>query len=213
MGLGAMLEEHSKRKHKILREYFFAVSRGSLQTSPAERFRLAVVDGFAGGGRYRCGTAGSPVIFIEELKRAIEAVNSPPANGLGAVEIECLLILNDDTAEAVEALKAHVAPLMIENARTTHGSSSAQYLTGVRGRLSENQGHARDGRYRNVLFNLDQCGHRHVERSTLVDIMRAYPSVEIFYTFAIESLLAFLQKHDPVLVARQLQPFGIDPGG
>ena len=52
-----------------------------------ERFRLAIVDGFAGGGRYQCGTPGSPLIFIEELKRAVEAVNTQRAvQGLGAVE-------------------------------------------------------------------------------------------------------------------------------
>jgi three-Cys-motif partner protein len=33
---------------------------------PAQtKFRLAIVEGFAGGGRYKCGTAGSPLIFIE----------------------------------------------------------------------------------------------------------------------------------------------------
>ncbi|MFB9075779.1 three-Cys-motif partner protein TcmP [Citricoccus parietis] len=66
------------------------------------------------------------------------------------------------------------------------------------------------GRYRNVLFNLDQCGHSHVQRQTLLDIMRSYHSVEIFYTFAIEALVSFLQKSDPVQLAAQLRPFDID---
>jgi hypothetical protein len=67
-----------------------------------------------------------------------------------------------------------------------------------------------EGRYRNVLFNLDQCGHSHVQRQTLLDIMRSYHSVEIFYTFAIEALVSFLQKSDPVQLAAQLRPFDID---
>jgi hypothetical protein len=66
------------------------------------------------------------------------------------------------------------------------------------------------GRYRNVLFNLDQCGHSHVERKTLVDIMRSFASAEIFYTFAIEPLLAFLRKSEPQLVAAQLGYLGFD---
>lgn len=41
--------------------------------------------------------------------------------------------------------------------------------------------------------------------------MRSNPSVEIFYTFAIEALLSFLQKSDPVQLATQLRPFGIEP--
>lgn len=73
---GAQLEEHSRRKHKILREYFFDYLTVRCKLPQQERFRLAIVDGFAGGGRYQCGTAGSPLIFIEELKRAIEALNT-----------------------------------------------------------------------------------------------------------------------------------------
>ena len=76
---GAKLEDHSRRKHKILREYFFEYLTVRCQLPKQERFRLAVIDGFAGGGRYECGTSGSPLIFIEELKRAIESVNAQRA--------------------------------------------------------------------------------------------------------------------------------------
>jgi three-Cys-motif partner protein len=71
---GAKLEEHSRRKHKILREYVFDYLTVRCKLPQQERFRLAIVDGFTGGGRYQCGTPGSPLIFIEELKRAVEAV-------------------------------------------------------------------------------------------------------------------------------------------
>src|SRR5579871_3990527 len=63
---GAKLEEHSKRKHKILREYFSRYLSVRCQLPQQERFRLAVVEGFAGAGRYSCGTSGSPLIFVEE---------------------------------------------------------------------------------------------------------------------------------------------------
>jgi hypothetical protein len=67
------------------------------------------------------------------------------------------------------------------------------------------------GRYRNVLFNLDQYGHSHVERATLTDISASFTSAEIFYTFAIASLLAFLRKADPRLVTAQLGFLGMTP--
>src|SRR3984893_12900266 len=73
---GATLEEHSKRKHKILHEYFARYMAVRCQLPQQERFRLAIVEGFAGAGRYSCGTAGSPVIFIEELRAATEAFQS-----------------------------------------------------------------------------------------------------------------------------------------
>ena len=44
---GAVLEEHSKRKHKILREYFFEYLTVRCQLPQMEKFRLAIIDGFA----------------------------------------------------------------------------------------------------------------------------------------------------------------------
>ncbi len=103
---GAVLEEHSRRKHKILREYVFDYLTVRCKLPQQERFRLSIVDGFAGGGRYHCGAAGSPLIFIEELKRAVEAVNTQRVvQGLGAIEVECLLVFNDASRDAIELLK------------------------------------------------------------------------------------------------------------
>lgn len=210
---GATLEDHSRRKHKILREYFSEYLTVRCQIPKQERFRLAIVDGFAGGGRYRCGTAGSPLIFVEELKRAIETVNvQRAAQGLGLIEIECLLILNDHSRDAIEALKGNIVPLqaeIVENVpklhlRITYLNEAFEVVYPQTKALLD------QGRYRNVLFNLDQCGHSHVQRQTLLDIMRSYHSVEIFYTFAIEALVSFLQKSDPVQLAAQLRPFDID---
>jgi three-Cys-motif partner protein len=204
---GAILEDHSRRKHKILREYFFNYLTIRCQLPQQERFRLALIDGFSGGGRYSCGTAGSPIIFIEELKHATEIVNSQrAAQALSAIEIECLLILNDASRDVVEILKNCVAPLHAEikqNVPKLHlrveylnQTFEAAYPT-IKQLLQQ-------GRYRNALFNLDQCGHSHVERKTLLDIMRSYPSAEIFYTFAIEALISFLRKSEPTLIAAQL---------
>src|SRR3546814_19816721 len=84
---GATLEDHSRRKHKILREYFSEYLTVRCRLPQQERFRLAIVDGFEGGGRYQCGAAGSPLIFVEELKQAIEKVKVQcAAQGWGLIE-------------------------------------------------------------------------------------------------------------------------------
>ena len=210
---GAALEEHSRREHKILREYFFKYLTVRCQLPHQSRFRLAIIDGFAGGGRYRCGTAGSPLIFLEELKKAIEFVNGQrAAQGFRPVEIECLLVLNDVNCDVIELLKGNVAPLqsaLTQTVPTLH--LRVEYLTQpfehaypmMKRLLSE-------GHYRNVLFNLDQYGHKHVAHKTLVDIMHSYPSVEVFYTFAIEALVSFLRKSEPTLLAAQLAHVGLN---
>ncbi|EMB4095084.1 three-Cys-motif partner protein TcmP, partial [Pseudomonas aeruginosa] len=86
---GAKLEDHSRRKHKILREYFYQYIITRCQLPKQERFRLAIIDGFSGAGRYICGTAGSPIIFMEELNKATKYINIQRAEqGLPLIEIE-----------------------------------------------------------------------------------------------------------------------------
>ena len=209
---GAKLEEHSRRKHKILREYVFDYLSVRCKLPQQERFRLAIVDGFAGGGRYECGTAGSPLIFIEELKRAVEAVNTQrTVQGLGTIEVECLLIFNDASRDAIELLKSNVASVQADIVQTCPKLHiQAEYLTELfEDAYPKIKGLLNQGRYRSVLFNLDQCGDSHVERGTILDIMRSYPSAEIFYTFMISSLLAFLQKNQPEQLQARLNHLGV----
>jgi three-Cys-motif partner protein len=209
---GAVLEDHSHRKHKILREYFFNYLVVRCALPQQERFRLAIIDGFSGGGRYKCGTPGSPIIFIEELKKAIESVNvRRVAQGLGTIEIDCLLVLNDAQSDVVEMLKTNVAPLHAEIKQSVPKLHlHVEYLSDA---FEAAYPKAKDvlqrGRFRNVIFNLDQCGHTHVDHNTLRDIMRSYPSAEIFYTFAIQALLTYLQKSNPALLATQLGHVGL----
>jgi len=99
---GATLEDHSRQKHKILREYLFKYLNVRCQIPQQGKFRLAIVDGFAGGGRYKCGAAGSPILFIEELEKALNTINLYRANqGVGTVELECLLLFNDADPESL----------------------------------------------------------------------------------------------------------------
>ncbi len=210
---GATLEEHSKRKLKILREYFVRYLAVRCQLPQQSRFRLAIVEGFAGGGRYSCGTPGSPLIFIEELCNAAQAFNiKRRAEGMAALDIQCLLILNDADRDAIEALRANVAPLVaaakdIANRLDLKIEYRNAEFEAV---YPEIKALVHQERFRSVIFNLDQCGHTHVSRATLADIMHVQPSAEIFYTFVIEALLAFLQKSNPAHLARQLAHVGLE---
>ncbi|WEK49188.1 MAG: three-Cys-motif partner protein TcmP [Candidatus Kaistia colombiensis] len=210
---GAVLDEHSRRKHKILREYFHRYITVRCQNPRQSKFRLAVIDAFSGGGRYSCGTAGSPIIFIEELQAALEAVNiRRVSQGLGTVEIECLLILNDATPGVTDILRGYCEPLVAAlvascpklQLRVCYLSKTFEEAYPViKGAIA--------GRYRNVIWNLDQCGHGQVDVATIGEIMRSTQSVEIFYTFAIHSLLTFLSRTDPKLMERQVRHLAINP--
>ena len=211
---GAKLEEHSKRKHKVIREYLARYLAVRCQLPQQAKFRFAIVDGFAGAGRYQSGTPGSPLIFIEVLREAAEAFNlRRQADGMSPLDIECLLILNDYDDDAIELLKNNVSPLVAEakeNAPRLHlhveyYSEVFEVAYPLMKKLLQ------QGRYQNVIFNLDQCGHSRVELSTIVDIIASFASSEVFYTFGIAPLLAFLRASDPAGLAKQLGPLGIGP--
>lgn len=204
---GAELLEHTKRKHKILREYFARYLAVRCQFPQQSKFRLAVVEGFAGGGRYACGTPGSPIIFIEELLLAAASFNvKRRAEGMATLDIECFLILNDAKADTLEFLKSNIAPLLAaakEQEPRLH--LQVEYLNKpFEAAYPEIKELLQRGRYQNVLFNLDQCGHSHVARETLTNIVASFTSAEIFLTFAITSLITFLRKNEPKLVIDQL---------
>lgn len=197
---GATLQEHSRRKHKIIREYFARYLAVRCQHPRQSRFRLAIVEGFSGGGRYACGAPGSPVILIEELRNAAETFTlARAAAGMAPLDIECLLIFNDESRDAIGLLGTVVAPLLASVASEVPKLHLQVIYSNkpFEAAYAEIKQMLERGGYRNVLFNLDQCGHSHAERATIADIIGSFNSAEVFYTFAIESLLAFLQKGDP----------------
>jgi len=130
---------------------------------------------------------------------------------MSPLDIECLLLLNDYNPDAIGLLKENISPLMAEvkqNEERLHlrveyfNERFEQTYPKIKERLLQ-------GRYSNVLFNLDQCGYSHVEVETLADIMRSFASAEVFYTFVISSLLAFLRKDDAALLTERLRPLGV----
>jgi three-Cys-motif partner protein len=130
------------------------------------------------------------------------------------LDIECLLVFNDDSHDAIELLRTHTEPAVAAiKVETPQLHLQVQYLSKpFEAAYSEIKQLLERGRYRNVLFNLGQCGHSNVELSTLVNILDSFVSAEVFYTFAIKSLIAFLRKANPTFLERQLGLLGINPG-
>lgn len=204
---GATLAEHSRKKHQILREYFYNYVKTRCTSPLVRKFRLAVVDGFSGAGRYNCGAPGSPVIFVEELSRAIADINvRRAANNMPLVDIECSLILNDADPNVIELLKGHLAPSLTQaKLSTSHLKINTHYFSDYFETLYPKiKSLIRSEKHKSIIFNLDQCGHSHVRTETLIDMMSLNESVEVFYTFVITALLAFLKQNDPRALSSQL---------
>ncbi|MET0001348.1 MAG: three-Cys-motif partner protein TcmP [Candidatus Thiodiazotropha lotti] len=191
---GAKLEDHTKKKHEILRRYFREYLLTRCKIPQQEKFRLAIVDGFSGAGTYECGSFGSPLIFVDVLQKTTIEINFERENkGLKPILIECLLVLNDCDPNVIEKLKQNLAPILLEvdsfeylHIETNfHSSSFESAYKIIKHRLLA-------ARCRNVFFNLDQCGYSHVTSDILRDIISSWNSAEILLTFLIESMLTFL---------------------
>jgi three-Cys-motif partner protein len=209
---GAKLEEHSRRKHKILREYVFDYINVRCRRPQQLKFRLAIVDGFAGGGVYSCGSPGSPLIFIEELMRAVDAVNlQRTVQRLNLINVECLLILNDANYDAIQLLTSRVATLRTQVAQKCPKLQLSVHFLNKKFESSypEIKSLINAKSYKNVIFNLDPCGDTHVRHETIKDIMQSFRAAEVFFTFLIKPLLVFLQKNNPAHLQARLAHLGL----
>ena len=195
----APYEDHTRKKHKVYRQYLSEYLSIRCQNPHQSRFRLVLVEAFAGGGRYACGSPGSPLIFVGELCNSTNEINVQRARqGHKPVLIECLLLLNDDDVEAIELLKKNLAPLLAKvkddapllNIEVEYSSEKFEHL------YSPLVERIQRARCRNVMFILDQCGYNGVSGQIIADIMTRWRSAEVFLTFAVQTLLSFLTSRN-----------------
>lgn len=77
---GAVLEDHTRKKHAVLRRYLREYLITKCQNPHQEKFRLVIIDAFAGAGLYTCGRLGSPLLFVDELSKSTAEINVRRAN-------------------------------------------------------------------------------------------------------------------------------------
>jgi len=192
---GAELEDHTKKKHDVLRRYFRQYLIVRCQFPRQEKFRLAIVDGFSGAGLYKCGSFGSPLIFVDVLINTVNEINlNRIIQGIRPIQIECLLLLNDKESYVKDQLQKNIAPLLAaakdenENIYIKSEFFSASFdeiYPQIKERL-------KSANCRNVLFNLDQYSYSHVTSYVIRDIVSSWSSAEVLLTFMIGSMLTFL---------------------
>lgn len=189
---GARLEDHTRKKHKILQEYFRKYLLVRCQSPHQSVFKLIVVDGFSGAGRYKCGSPGSPIIFVETLSSTLNEINSIRlGKGLNPIKIKCHLLLNDCKLNVIKQLEGYMAPVLIKAKEesplldiTTFYHSSDFETT-----YYEIKKSLLNIKCSNIFFNLDQCGYSHVTDKIIKDICTSWKSAEVILTFMISTRL------------------------
>lgn len=195
---GAILEDHTKKKHTILSEYFSEYLRIRCKLPQQEKFRLAIVDGFSGAGLYKNGEYGSPLIFIDVLSRLTKEINAYRfSQGHKLVYIECLIIFNDYDPDVIQRLKENSAPILAGTKETEkHLTIHYEFLNEkFEDAYAKIKKRILSTRCNNVFFNLDQCGYSQVTAQVIRDITSTWRSAEILLTFMIKSLLTYLSPN------------------
>lgn len=192
---GAVLDDHTKKKHTILQEYFrqYLVTRCKLPQQ--EKFRLVIVDGFSGAGIYSCGSYGSPLIFVDTLKKTLELINIGRADqGMKLIQIECLLVLNDFDKLAIRQLKKNIAPLLADaQEENSKLYIEVEYFSEAFDKIYlKIKRRLESAKFNNVIFNLDQCGHSKVDINIIKNIMQSWKSAEAFLTLSINTILTYI---------------------
>ena len=205
---GAVLAEHSKCKHRILESYFREYLIKRCENPNSQVFKLAIVDGFSGGGIYEGNHLGSPVIFARTLLDTVKHINHTRADiGMRKVTIHCFLLVNDKDAELMDKLKEQLASYIAASKEENSGVKlNVEYSTGkFEDRVEHFVSRVNECGYGNVIYNLDQYGYSHVNRSTITRLMNTTKSVEIFLTYAIGALLTYLSMGDKNLLNKTLR--------
>ena len=213
----ASLKDHSKIKFRVLEDYLYKYILVRCKDSRRDKLRIAILDGFCGGGIYNNKQDeseiiyGSPVIFVDTVIRAANEINiKRKITNMRSLFVECLIVLNDTDEHALRSVKEqiekHTDTSLVDNSfvefeviiHKGEFEKCSSYL--VKEILKR--------KYPNVICNLDQYGSSDVLFPTIQFLLGIANSVEIFLTFSISAFVNHLRKDDPEDLKRKLEKLG-----
>ncbi len=205
-----LIQDHSLAKHQVLARYL-RVYVDVLTANPViDRLRLALVDGFAGGGVYRTRTGarhlGSPLQMVYAMQEAEAEAISKRTKKAFSLDVEYFFVeqkqRNLEVLEALLKTDPVAAGLWTRGRLHVMQGSFESLADGITRRI---QGR---GRAHRALFLLDQYGYSKVPLTTLRNILHRLPNAEILLTFATDWLIDYMSGKGGVSPER-LQAMGL----
>ena len=193
------IEDHSKAKLDILRNYLRAYF-DRLNSNPyREEFKLDLVDGFAGGGTFLDRdeiVPGTPLIMLEEAEAASERLNRGRAKPL---HFNCKHYFVDKEERHTEHLRKVLAERghPIDDEKVVVVNSLFQDVVGkiIKQILS------RQPKAGRAIFLLDQTGFAQMPLDIVAQIFHSLPAAEVILTFAADALTNYLSDRLPQIKA------------
>ncbi|MDE0159050.1 MAG: three-Cys-motif partner protein TcmP [Candidatus Dadabacteria bacterium] len=189
------LEIHSRAKHEILREYIISYLKVVCQPQRMPEFKIALVDGFAGGGRYEGGKVGSPFVLMQSVDEAEYLINCS-RNPTTQVNIRANYYF-------VEKNKNNYLYLRQSINDSEYKSKLGETLFLFRGEFKDYLKKIVESIKRTsprggggAIFFLDQTGYTDVSIEDMQYIRKNLPQSEIIVTVSIDWLIDFIEDEE-----------------
>lgn len=202
-----LIRPHSLAKHRVLRAYLERYVSVLTANPRQEQFRVTLVDGFAGGGRYldcrsKEDRPGSPLIMLKAMDQAAEDAQRKRSKPFH-LDVQYIFVEKDP--EALDYLcnvlnDSKYAQLVGDRIQLIEGEFASQVpeiVAFVKGR----------GRADRAIFLLDQFGYADVPLPTIRDILATLDNAEVILTFATDFLIDYLSENEQT--QRILENIGI----
>jgi three-Cys-motif partner protein len=161
-----------------------------------DAFRLTLIDGFAGGGRYLDALTkeerpGSPLVMLEAMEEAAEGAQKIR---MKPFHLDVRYIFIEKDRESFDYLRqvlaeSKYAPLIDDTIQLIHGEFTGEVSKVVASVKKR-------GRAGRAIFVLDQFGYSAVPLPTIRDILATLENAEIILTFATDSLIDYLGENE-----------------
>lgn len=200
-----VIEEHSRAKLTVLRDYLRAYFDKLSVGLPRDEFKLDMIDGFAGGGTFLEDNKiidGTPLIMLEESNAAKCRLN----------EGRTKPIHFDFRYYFIDKKRAHIDHL--EKVLRSRGYQTDDGEINV---LCDQFENVTEKILREIvrrqpiagrsIFLLDQCGYSRVKFSVIQSILRRLPTAEVILTFASDILINTLSERHSFI--KSVAPVGL----
>lgn len=203
------IQDHSLAKHQVLARYLRVYIEVLTANVAMDSFRIALVDGFAGGGVYQTIRGdlhhGSPLQMLHAMVDA-EIDANERRNKQFHLDVNFFFV--ERSPRNIEVLKKtlehHAAAqryLREERLHILQGTFESYAKTiaqKIAGRSSKSR----------AIFLLDQYGYSHVPLRSLRTILKKLPKAEILLTFATDWLIDYLSNKGS-LTPERLRELGL----
>lgn len=188
------LDEHSETKHLIIADYLKRYVEVYMANAMIERLPLTIVDGFAGGGKYRAfnrdeTTDGSPFLILKSIKEA-EALLNIGRRKPRHIEAEYHFIEKDKPHLDFLKQELHLSEFahLLSSQIQLYNGKFDRVAPDIINRIQQRNKGTR------AIFILDQYAYKDVPFNIIRNIFSTTTS-EVILTFNFDTLQSFLAEN------------------